>query len=99
MLDVPEVEVDPLVPGERGAAVDLRPARQARLHREAAPLALRVALHLVAECRTRPDYGHLSADDVPQLRQLVDRGSPEDATHACNARIPLVDGEAGAKPL
>ena len=36
VLDVPEVELDPLGPGQRGAAVDLRPARHARAGRRAA---------------------------------------------------------------
>src|SRR5919106_7053875 len=58
VLDVPDVELDPLRPRQRGAAVDLRPARDPGLHREPEPLALVVALDLVAERRARPDQAH-----------------------------------------
>src|SRR5581483_10719057 len=61
MVDVPQVELDPLGPGKPGAAVDLRPARQPRTHLQPAPLALRVALDLVGERRPRPDDAHLAA--------------------------------------
>ena len=47
VLDVPDVELDALVPGQARAAVDLRPAGQPRLDLEAASLARRVALDLV----------------------------------------------------
>src|SRR4051812_5868430 len=45
VVDVPEVVLDPLRPGEAGAAVDLRPAGQAGPPLEAAPLAIVVLLH------------------------------------------------------
>src|SRR5690349_12032874 len=44
--DVGEVELDPLVPGERRAAVDLGPARDAGERVEPVALALRVAVDL-----------------------------------------------------
>src|SRR5204862_6483630 len=44
VLDVPEVELDALVPRQLGAAVDLGPARDAGLDRQALALALGVAL-------------------------------------------------------
>src|SRR5437763_8090019 len=71
VLDVPEVELDPLRPREARAAVDLRPAGDAGLDVEPVPLALVVLLDLVAKRRPRPDQGHVAADDVPELRQLV----------------------------
>ena len=51
VLDVPDVQLDPLVPGERGAAVDLRPARDPRQDVEPLALALGVLLDLIAERR------------------------------------------------
>src|SRR4051794_2271018 len=70
VLDVPDVELDPLCPGQGGTAVDLRPPRDSGLHLEAAPLPRRVLLHLVAKRRPRPDDAHLAAQDVPELGQL-----------------------------
>src|SRR5436190_13372611 len=51
VLDVPDVQFDPLLPGQRGAPVDLRPAGQPGLDLEPAALARRVALDLVGERR------------------------------------------------
>ena len=48
VLDVPDVQLDPLLPGQRRAAVDLRPAGDPRLDLEPPPLARRVPLDLVA---------------------------------------------------
>src|SRR4029079_9088493 len=73
VLDVPDVELDPLRPGERGPAVHLGPPGDARLHVEPVPLALVVLLDLIAERGTRADHAHLAAHDVPELRQLVER--------------------------
>src|SRR5688500_7136016 len=49
VLDVPDVELDPLRPRQLRAAVDLRPARDPRRNLEPPALALVVALDLVAE--------------------------------------------------
>ena len=42
----------------------------------APPLALRVLLDLVSERRAWPDQAHLAAQDVPELRQLVQGNTP-----------------------
>ena len=52
MLDVPQVELDPLRPGERRAPVDLGPAGDPRLDRQPAPLAIGVLLDLQILART-----------------------------------------------
>ncbi len=96
VLDVPDVELDPLGPRERGAAVDLRPARQPGLDLEPAALALGVALDLVGERRARADEAHLAAQHVPQLGQLVDRGLAQQVADARDARVALVDRVARA---
>src|SRR5579862_8960989 len=79
VLDVPEVELDPLRPAETRAAVHLRPAGDAGLDVEPVPLTIVVLLDLVAERRARADQRHVAADDVPELRQLVERKPPEQA--------------------
>src|SRR5215207_2424668 len=96
VLHVPDVQLDSLLPGKRGPAVDLRPAGDARLHVEAAPLAIRVLLDLVAQGWARPDQAHVAADDVPELRQLVEREPPQDASGPRDARIALVHGPPGS---
>src|SRR5829696_2063437 len=96
VVDVPYVELDPLVPGERGAAVDLRPAGDPGQHLEAPPLAIGVLLDLVPERRPGTDHAHLAAHDVPQLRQLVDRGAAEHAADASDPAVAPVDRIAGA---
>ena len=96
VLHVPDVELDPVGPRQLRAAVDLRPAGQAGTDREALALSLGVALYLVAEGRPRPDHRHLAADDVPELRQLVDRRSSKQAPDPSDARVAAIDREAGA---
>src|SRR5215204_5572463 len=99
VVDVPDVELDPLVPRQRGAAVHLRPARQPRLHLEPAPLRRRVLLDLVAERRPRPDDRHVSAEDVPELRELVQRQPAQHAADARDPRVADVDRVTRALPL
>ena len=99
MLDVPEVELDPLGPGERRAAVDLRPAGDPRLDVEPVQLALVVLVDLVAKRRPRADHRHVAANDVPELRQLVERQAPKDAADTGDARVAAIDCVAGAELL
>src|SRR5438552_16708458 len=53
VLDVPQVELDPLGPGEPRAAVNLRPAGDPGPDVEPVALAFVVLVDLVAERRTR----------------------------------------------
>src|SRR6185436_17404814 len=92
VLDVPDVELDALGPGELRAAVHLRPAREAGPEVEPMPLVLVVLLDLVAQRRPRADDAHVAAQHVPQLWELVDRGSPQDAADTRDPAVPLVDG-------
>src|SRR4029079_4704877 len=95
----PAGEPDPLGPRERRAAVDLRPAGEARPDLEAPPLAVGLALDLVAERRPGTDHGHVPADDVPELRQLVDRRPADHPPDARDARVSPVDRAPGALAL
>src|SRR6185295_317732 len=99
MLDVPDVELDAVFPGQARSPVDLRPAGDAGAHLEAASLARRVTLHLIGERGAGADEAHVTADDVPELWQLVERQPPQHPSCARDARIAFVDREAGALPL
>src|SRR5215467_9090147 len=91
VLDVPDVQLDPVLPRERRSAVDLRPAGDAGLDLQPPPLPGRVPLDLVAERRPGTDHAHVAADDVPELGQLVDRESTEKAAGACDPWVSPVD--------
>ena len=87
MFDVPHVELDPLRPRKCVAAGDLGPAGNARGNFEAPALKIIVLLDLVAEGWARPNDAHVTADDVPELWQLVE-GPP--AQEGPDPRNPLV---------
>src|SRR3954468_2546431 len=94
VLDVPDIQLDPLGPRQGRAPVDLRPSRDPGLHLEPPPLPSRVLLDLIAERRSRPDHAHVAAQDVPELRQLVERELAQDAADARDPRVARVDREA-----
>ena len=58
-----------------------------------------VFLDLVAQGRPRPDHAHVAAQDVPQLRELVERQASQDPAGSGDPSVSLVDGEAGALVL
>ena len=95
VLGVPNVELDALAHeiGRRGLAaiaVDLRPTRDARLDVLADVVVVdehRVILVVCDGMRTRADQGHLAAQDIDQLRQLVDARLPEPTPNPRHATI------------
>src|SRR5436189_5053975 len=98
MLDVPDVELDPLVPRQARAAVDLRPARDAGLDLEPPSLARRVLPDLIGEGGAGADQAHVSADDVPELPELAPRAAAHrPAARRTSAHRPP-DGVAGPPP-
>jgi hypothetical protein len=64
---------------------------------QAAALALGVAVDLHLDGRARADDRHLSAHDVDQVRQLVERRAAQERPDARDAIVALVDGE-GRRP-
>ena len=68
----------------------------ARLHREPAELARRVLLDLHAHGRARADDAHVARQHVDEVRQLVQREPAQQRAHARDARVALVDREAGS---
>ena len=82
VVDVPDVELDPLLPGDAGAALDLGPAGDPRADLVAAALARRVVVDLGRDRRARADDRHLAAQDVDQVGDLVERGAAQEAAGA-----------------
>ena len=99
MLDVPEVELDPLGPRQRRPAVDLGPAGDPRLDVKPATLALGVLLDLHRQCRPRADDRHLAAHDVPEVRELVERVAAQEVAEPRDPGISFGDRQAGAGEL
>ena len=62
-------------------------------------LALGVLVHLHRDRRPRADQGHLAAQHVHEVRELVERGAAQDGTDACDARVALVDRKPRADRL
>src|SRR5947207_3065899 len=81
VLDVIEVVLDALVERRVAApAVHLRPAGHARLHFVPQHVLRNAVLRLLDELRalgTRSDDRHVAAQDVPELRQLVEVRAPQ----------------------
>src|SRR4029077_20712814 len=99
MLHVPDVQLDPVGPRQRRAAVDLRPAGDSGLDVEPVTLALVVLLDLVAQRRPWADDAHLAPDDVPELRQFVERELPQQPPAARDPRVAAVHREGRAPGL
>ena len=85
--DVPEVLLDSLRPFDLVAPVDLRPAGDAWKDVEPSAVVLAVVRSLLDEIGSRPDEAHLTANDVQELRQLVQARPPQKATATRNSRI------------
>src|SRR5258707_8567458 len=96
MVDVPDVELDPLLPGDAGAALDLGPAGDPGQHLVAAALARGVVADLGGDGRARADDRHLATEDVDQVGHLVERGAAEEAAGAGDRGIVAGDDHADA---
>ena len=86
-------QLEPLRPRDRVAAVHLRPAGDAGADVQAPPLALVIARRLLDEVGARADEAHLPAEDVDELRQLVQPRAAEPAARARDPRVALDDSE------
>src|SRR5436309_11783409 len=71
MIHVPEIELKSLVPTESVAAIYLCPTRDAGQHIVAACLLGSIAVQILHQEGTRTHQAHLSLQDVPQLRKLI----------------------------
>ena len=72
ILDVPHVELDSLLPGKRGSALDLGPARDSWFDLEPPALPRRIPLDLIRECWPRANKAHVTPHHVPELRELIE---------------------------
>jgi len=86
VLDVPEVELDPLGPGELRATVDLRPAGDPRLDVEPVPLALVVLIHLV------PHVGRGPISDISPRTTFQSCGSSSSEIRRSSAPTRVMRG-------
>ena len=78
VVDVPDVQRELVVPRERVAAVDLRPARDPRPHLVPPLLLGCVEIEVLHQQRARADEAHLAREHVEQLRELVEARAPEE---------------------
>src|SRR5690349_4335845 len=72
-LDVLEVELNSLIPGDRIPAPDLGKAGHARPYRQASHLSVVVTLDLITECGSRTNQAHIAPQHVEDLREFIER--------------------------
>ena len=85
MLDVPDVEGQAIGPVEIVAAIDLGPAGEAGADAMAKLFALGVIRQIANEQGARSHEAHVAAEDVDQLRQLVQAGGAEEGAESGGA--------------
>lgn len=79
--------------------MDLSPSGDAWLDVEPVSLAFIVLVDLIAEGWSRTDQRHFATNDIPELRQLVEREPAKDRPHSGDPSITFVDGVAGTYTL
>src|SRR5581483_12491340 len=78
---------------ERVPSAHLREAGDAGLHLVATRLLGRVAAEILRQQRPRADEGHVAAQHVPELRQLVEARGTEEPSQRREPRLVRVDAE------
>ena len=78
----------------------LRPAGDAGANVKHMKLFFRVLLHrprVIGQRRARSDNGHITDNNIDELRKLINAGCPNNLSHLCHARvaIPAVNSAAG----
>src|SRR5690349_15718974 len=89
-VNVREVELHPAIEVELAAALERPKAGQARTHAQAAPLPGLVLFHLFRNRGPWTHERHVSAQDIPDLRQLIEAGA---AQPAADGRDPRIGGD------
>ncbi len=87
MLHVPDVIFEFFFPRDRVSAVDLCPAGKPRTDVVAVLLDLVVEGKIFDEKRARTDDAHISAENVPELGKLVERGRAEQLSEFRQAHL------------
>ena len=96
VLEVEEVEPHEVVEAEVRAAGDLPEAGHARQHEVALAVPALEPLEVAQRQRPRADEAHLAAQDVPELRDLVER---EPAQHRADGRHARVLADLEERPV
>lgn len=102
MIDVPDIQLDALVPLDFLAAVHLCPAGQTRADVKHPELFLGVFLDrpgMVGQRRSGANQRHLPLQDVDELREFIDTGRADHTTDFCDAGVALAGVDAGAGVL
>src|SRR5207237_10726404 len=87
VVDVLQIELHPAIEVDVVAAADLPETRQSGLHRQAAAMPPLIRADFLRNRRTRADETHVAFEDVPELRQLIERELPEETSDGGDARI------------
>src|SRR5262249_21718856 len=85
--DILEVHADPVREGYGTAAADLPEASQTGRYIQAPPQPALTGLGLRARQRPRADQRHISTNNIPELRQLIQAGFAQNTTQGSHARI------------
>src|SRR5437762_78678 len=80
-------QLEHLLEGDVGAPQDLPEAGDAWSQVEPSPPPAGDLLVESRGHRPRPHEAHVAADDVPELRQLVEAGAPEDPAYLRDPRV------------
>lgn len=87
MFCIPDVERELLIPGQIISPVHLSPSRDTGSERVPQPFTIRIVGQILGQERTRANEAHIPAQDVDQLRKLIEAGSPE---YSAERRRPLL---------
>ena len=85
VVHVPHVELQALWPPDCVPAMNLRPPGQTGTSLQAAPLPSVVPVDVCDGQRARTDHAHVSLEDRPQLRELVETRRPQLRSEPCQA--------------
>src|SRR5579864_6635963 len=86
-VDVGEVKLHPAIEVELAAAFERPQASHTGAHAQTTPLPRLVLLDLFGQWRSWSDKRHVSAQNVPQLRQFIETGTAQPSAHGSAARI------------
>ena len=86
-VDVGKIELHPAIEVQPAAALQRPQAGHPWTHAQPPTLPRFVFFHFLRHGRPRANKRHITAQDVPQLRQLVHAGAAQPAAHWRAARI------------
>ena len=90
LLDIFHVQIHPLLKREVIAVRGNLPiATQAGCHIQTLLFVVAVLFHLAGKCRTGSNDAHITLQDIPQLRQLINAGLADKLAHTGNAGVVL----------